>query len=99
MTILSYFGRGNEEKNRQELDDAINDHGLRINRLQGGRIAAHSSFTAAPGGGSWTQGDFVRNSTPTELGTASSKYVILGWSCVASGAPGTWVECRCLTGN
>jgi hypothetical protein len=27
------------------------------------------------------------------------RYVVIGWYCVANGTPGTWVECRCPTGN
>lgn len=55
--------------------------------------------TAAPTGNKWAQGNFCWNSTPTEQGTAGSKYVVLGWVCVASGTPGTWLPCRTLTGN
>ena len=54
--------------------------------------------TSAPTTGLWSQGDFVWNTTPSELGAGGSKYVILGWSCVAAGEPGTWVESRALTG-
>jgi len=55
--------------------------------------------TAAPTSGDWIQGDIILNMSPTELGDAGSKYVVLGWVCIASGTPGTWVEMRCLTGN
>lgn len=55
--------------------------------------------SVAPTTGTWLQGDMVTNSTPTELGTAGSKYVILGWCCVSGGTPGTWVQNRVLTGN
>lgn len=55
--------------------------------------------TAAPTTDVWKQGDFVKNSAPTELGTAGTKYVIKGWICVTSGEPGTWVQSRTLTGN
>lgn len=54
--------------------------------------------TTAPTTGLWTQGDFVWNSTPSELGTVGSKYILLGWSCVSGGEPGTWKEARALTG-
>lgn len=53
----------------------------------------------APNYGTWTQGSFVWNNAPSELGSASSKYVILGWSCVTAGTPGTWLQSRALTGN
>jgi hypothetical protein len=56
-------------------------------------------MTAAPTTGDWAQGDVIRNSTPTELGSASSKYVIAGWICTASGTPGTWLPMRTFTGN
>lgn len=48
---------------------------------------------------SFNQGDFLKNLMPTELGSAGSKYVVLGWTCVASGNPGTWREQRAFTGN
>lgn len=70
-----------------------------LGALSQGRIEAQDAYTAAPTTGNWQQGDFVRNSAPSELGTASSKYVILGWVCTADGTPGTWNECRVLTGN
>ena len=69
-------------------------------RLAEGRISSHvSADTAAPTGGLWAQGDFVRNSEPATAGTASSQYVVLGWVCTTGGTPGTWVECRTLTGT
>lgn len=61
--------------------------------------ATHNAYTAAPTTGSHQQGDMVLNSTPAELGTAGSKYIIHGWRCTVSGAPGTWVQIRTLTGN
>lgn len=70
-----------------------------VNGTAQGRIAAAQSFTAAPTAGAWHQGDFVRNSAPVEAGSGGSKYVVLGWVCVASGEPGTWRACRALTGN
>ncbi len=73
---------------------------LQVNGLSEGAISArYQAATAAPTTGTWMQGDFVTNSTPTELGTTPNKYVILGWVCVAAGTPGTWVQSRSLTGN
>lgn len=70
-----------------------------VNRLSEGRMSAnYAAMTSAPTGGAWAQGDEVRNSAPTELGTAGSKYTVRGWLCVASGTPGTWVEQRNPTG-
>ena len=72
-----------------------------INRAYEGRIYQRYNATAAPTGAtvSWQLGDIVYNTTPTELGTAWSKYIIKGWICIAAGAPGTWREMRILTGN
>lgn len=42
-------------------------------------------------------GQFVRNFDSEELGSVSSKYVITGWQY--SDNDGSWLECRCLTGN
>lgn len=82
------------------LQRELREHASQVNNLTEGRVSAvTNATTAAPTTGEHAQGDFVRNSTPTELGAASSKYVIFGWVCVASGTPGTWVQCRYLTGN
>lgn len=71
-----------------------------INALSEGRaVALYQSASSAPTTGTYAQGDFVANNTPTEQGTAGSKYVIDGWKCVVGGTPGTWVQCRYLTGN
>jgi hypothetical protein len=55
--------------------------------------------TSAPTTGTWAQGDVYRNTAPVEAGSASSKYVTLGWICTVSGTPGTWLPMRVLTGN
>ena len=71
-----------------------------VNSLSEGAIAAsYNARTAAPTAGTYQQGDSIRNSAPTELGTALSRYVVTGWLCVAAGTPGTWVQTRSLTGN
>jgi hypothetical protein len=78
----------------------LREHATQINLISEGRIAGfYTALTAAPTSGTWMQGDFVKNSAPSELGAASSKYVIDGWTCVVSGTPGTWVQRRFLTGN
>ena len=78
------------------LRDVLNQ----LNNLTEGRISAVTNAqSVVPAAGTNSQGDFVRNSTPTELGTAGSKYTIQGWACVTSGSPGTWVQVRALTGN
>lgn len=71
----------------------------KINGIAAGDIeSADNSATAIPVIAA-TRGKFVRNSTPSELGTAGSKYVITGWLCTASGNPATFVACRSLTGG
>lgn len=69
------------------------------NTAEGYMTAATNAYTAAPTTGSYAVGDFIRNSTPAETGTAGSKYVIMGWVCTTAGSPGTWKECRVLTGG
>lgn len=82
------------------LQRELREHATQINQLSEGRIAAfYTALTAAPTGGTWMQGDSVKNSAPSELGSAGSKYVIEGWICTVSGTPGTWLQKRCLTGN
>lgn len=72
-----------------------------INRAFEGRIVQRYSAASAPSGTtvSYQVGDIVYNTTPTETGTAGSQYLLVGWMCVAAGAPGVWRELRCLTGN
>lgn len=82
------------------LKQELVDHAILLNLLTEGRLSAtNNATTAAPTTGAHAQGDYVRNSQPTEAGTAGSKYVVLGWVCVVGGTPGTWVQCRALTGN
>lgn len=84
----------------RQLTDLHRQVSTQLNLLSEGFIqAATNADTAAPTTGDHYAGDQVRNSAPSELGAVSSKYVILGWVCVASGTPGTWLECRVLTGN
>lgn len=73
-----------------------------VNKLSEGRIYQHyNAAAAAPTGATvaYQLGDFIRNTTPTELGTAGSMYLVFGFVCVAAGNPGTWREVRVLTGN
>jgi hypothetical protein len=79
----------------RQIEDAIN-------RLSEGRIyQAYNAASSAPSGTTvaYQVGDFVRNSTPTELGGAGSKYIVWGFICIGAGTPGTWREMRFLTGN
>ncbi len=83
-----------------DLTRELREHAVLINLMTDGRLAGtNNATTAAPTTGTHAVGDFVRNSAPAELGSASSKYVIDGWTCVAGGTPGTWVQKRSLTGN
>ena len=72
----------------------------KVNSLASGSASAfENTGTAAPTTGTWAQGDFVKNSAPAEAGSAGSKYITQGWTCTVSGAPGTWLPVRTLTGN
>lgn len=83
---------------KQRLVEIVRDVVNQLNHLAEGRIAGcTNAATSAPATGSYTPGDFVRNSAPQELGAAGSKYVVTGWLCTA--APATFVQQRCLTGN
>ena len=71
-----------------------------VNLVSEGRVSgSYNAPTTAPSTGLWAKGDFVRNAVPAVLGGAGSQYVITGWICTASGQPGTWVQCRSLTGT
>ena len=82
------------------LTDVLREISVQVNATSEGKLSgAYNALTAAPTTGTYLQGDFIRNSAPSEAGTAGSKYVILGWLCTVSGTPGTWLQCRFLTGN
>jgi hypothetical protein len=86
--------------NDRDVLRELKEHAQTVNMLAEGRIAGnYNAQSAAPTTGKHAQGDVVVNLEPTELGSASSKYVIRGWQCVSGGEPGTWVEMRYLTGN
>lgn len=79
-----------------DLVAELRAHALQINAASEGRMAgAYNAQTAAPTTGDYAQGDFIRNSAPAELGSASSKYVIFGW--IHDGS--AFLQCRFLTGN
>lgn len=62
------------------------DVAFQLNALSEGQLQAITNAqSSVPTTGKWNQGDFVANSTPTELGSAGSKYIIVGWRCTASG--------------
>lgn len=87
-------------QNDPVLQKTLRDISYQVNLLSEGRIEAeYSAMTSAPASGAYAQGDFIRNSAPSELGTAGSKYLVFGWICVSGGTPGTWLQCRFLTGN
>jgi hypothetical protein len=93
MMVASEYQRGMLSKIVRDLQEVIN--GL----AEGKQVYTYNAQTAAPTTGTYAIGDFILNSAPAELGAASSKYIIHGWRCTVSGTPGTWVQCRFLTGN
>lgn len=67
-----------------------------------GRIlGVPETASVAPSSGSinYKVGEYVINSTPSELGSSGSKYIIKGWTCTVSGYPSTFIQDRSLTGN
>ena len=82
------------------LQRVLRENATQVNLLAEGRVSAvYNAATSMPTTDSNARGDFRLNSAPAELGATFSKYIIHGWRCVLGGAPGTWVECRFLTGN
>jgi hypothetical protein len=55
--------------------------------------------TAPPVGDIWAKGDKIENTAPEELGERGTRYIVIGWICVAAGSPGSWLSMRVLTGN
>ena len=88
----------------RKLTDLFRDIATKVNGLGEGRIVArHNSLTAMPTTGTYQQGDFVPNSTPSILGGAGNKYVVNGWIRLTSGSAHVlntdWAEARTLTGT
>ncbi len=78
------------------LFDHLKKIATQLNNFTEGKVSSvTNAYTVAPTTGTYNIGDFVRNSTPAELGSGGSKYVIHGWQYLSGG----WVECRFLTGN
>lgn len=83
-----------------QLVSVLRDLGQRLDLLSSGFLSGHrNTATSIPTTGTWAKGDFVLNSTPTEAGAGGSKYIVHGWRCTVAGTPGTWLQCRFLTGN
>lgn len=88
------------EWNQSRMIEIFRAMEIQINLLAEGRIAGrHFTSAAIPTAGTFAQGDIIWKSAPAEAGSASSKYVILGWVCTVGGSPGTLLEMRVLTGN
>lgn len=87
---------------RQQIVSVVQKIETLLNAAASGQITGCPNAAASPPTGtaqSYVIGDMVRNSATSELGSVGNKYVILGWVCTVSGAPGTWKELRCLTGG
>lgn len=94
--------QGNEQTKAltTKLVDHFREMVGKLNGLANGSFnAIDNAMTAAPTTGTWVAGDFIHNSSISELGAPGTKYVLDGWRCVVSGTPGTWVQARRLTGN
>lgn len=88
---------------KQRLYEVFRDMATQINAMSEGMTqGASNAATEAPSSGKYAIGDFVRNKTPSELGTAGSRYVIFGWQAMVATTdttPAVFVEQRYLTGN
>lgn len=74
-----------------------------VNLLANGYVAGKlNATTAAPVPGNkatYAKGDFIPNNNPVVTGAAGAQFIITGWMCTLGGQPGTWVQCRTLTGT
>jgi hypothetical protein len=85
---------------KKRLYELFRDVATQVNALSENKATgAYNAAAVAPSTGSYAQGDFIRNSAPSEMGTAGSKYVVFGYLCTVAGSPGTFVPMRFLTGN
>lgn len=99
MSKLASTTRVTSQYNRQSLHEILSLIDAQVNGLSEGRVTnTYNAATAVPTTGSYQIGDFVRNSSPSELGAGGSKYVLFGWVC-SDDDPLTFLQCRFLTGN
>jgi hypothetical protein len=87
---------------RQSLADIIRVICNQVNSLSESKITGkYNAMSSVPSGTAvaYQTGDFVPNSNCTLLGTVGAQYIIEGWTCVAPGTPGTFVEKRFITGT
>lgn len=90
------------EYKRADIISILSKVDTQVNAISEGLISGtYNASTAIPSGSvaPGTQGDKRWKSNLTVQGSAGAQYVNLGWACVASGVPGTWVEMRVLTGT
>jgi hypothetical protein len=100
MPRLTLAAKTPKDYLRSVFADLMRDIEVKVNGMAEGRLVAyHNAQTAAPTTGTHAIGDFVPNSAPAVAGGGGSQYVITGWICTAAGTPGTWVQCRTLTGT
>jgi hypothetical protein len=94
----------NQQLNRRLLD-FFRVLVTKVNGIASGSIShrADNASSSMPTSGTWAKGDFVANSSPVEAGSASSKYVVIGWMRLTNGSTNVattdWVECQTRTGN
>ena len=91
-----------DKYDKATMADIIRQLCTQVNQLsEGGITARYQADTTTPAGSAvaYVAGDMKWNKSPSELGSAGSKYVVLGWLNVTAGSPGTFVEVRALTGN
>ncbi len=100
MSKLNLVNKIPSQYNRQAIAEILRDIETQINNLsECNLVANYNAQNAAPISGRHAAGDFVRNLSPSELGTAPDSYIVYGWICTVSGEPGTWRECRFTIGN
>lgn len=70
----------------KRLTDLLAQLAAQVNGVTEGTNAAFTNAgLAAPTTGTWAQGDYIRNRSP------SGATPTLGWICTVGGTPGTWV--------
>jgi hypothetical protein len=72
------------EWSQDRIISALRSLENQLNLLAEGSSAAyHGAAAAAPTTGTWSRGDWVKNSAPSAGGS-------FGFICVTGGTPGTW---------
>lgn len=99
--FISLTNRVPDQYSKSVVSEIIRAICQQIDSLSEGRIVAnYQANSTAPVSVGGAVGDFIKDSSPTVLGTVGAQYIREGWVCTsADSSNATWVEKRFMTGT